>query len=414
MEPAIELGGFHFVKNAGEDGAGLHALGDEVAAGQKGGGTEVLGLEGVQFGADEVVVVELAVAGEAIQTVKFEVFIEDGETKEAAESAGAHLADVEPVHVMGDQGGDLVGVFLRAAQASEDGFGQAGADGGVAVETDAVGEPEGGGLADVVQEGAPGERGRGVAQTGEQEKGVGPDVAFRVVLGRLSDPAQGGNFGQNMNQQAGFFEEAEAVLSVALGEDAGEFVADAFGGNASNRGSLGGDGGAGVGVKGEAEASRKTDGAEKAEMVFAKAKGGVANGADEAAGEIVAAANEVEDFAGEGIEEEAVDGEVAAGGVSGGGSLEGDAIGPAAVGVGVLAAIGGDFDAIDEHDAEVGADAEGIGKEGLHLLRRGTRGDVVVGGLAVEQEVADAAADPVSGVSGRTQALHNVAGRHPL
>lgn len=168
------------------------------------------------------------------------------------------------------------------------------------------------------------------------------------------------------------------------------------------------DGGGGFGLDIEREAGGEADGAEEAEVVFGEAGGGVADGADEFVVEVVAAVDEVEDLVGAGIEEEAVDGEVAAGGVAGGVCFELDGLGMAAVGVRSIGAEGGDFDAMEEDDAEVGADGFGAGEELGEFGGAGRGGDVEVFGLAAEEEVADAAADEESGVSGGVEGVEDM------
>ena len=59
------------------------------------------------------------------------------------------------------------------------------------------------GLADVVEQRSPGERG-GCAgrELFEQQHGVGPDVAFGMELGRLLDAVHADCFGQDVREQA--------------------------------------------------------------------------------------------------------------------------------------------------------------------------------------------------------------------
>jgi len=116
-----------------------------------------------QEGADGVVGVEFAVAGLAIESVEFEVFVELGEADEAFEGGLAHLGDIFELHVIGDEGFDLVGVVVGKAKTAAEVIGHADADIDVAVEANAVasfgGRAKGGGLADIVQQDAPGKCG---------------------------------------------------------------------------------------------------------------------------------------------------------------------------------------------------------------------------------------------------------------
>ena len=183
-----------------------------------------------------------------------------------------------------------------------------------------------------------------------------------------------------------------------------------------------------AGSRWKSEAGGEADGPEHAEFVFGEAEVGVADGADDAGGEVFAAVDEVEGGGGDGlfalqdfgVEEHAVDGEVAAEDVFAGRGGELDGVGAAAVGVAAVVAEGGDFgldllavgifrgdgfaSEADEEDAEVGADGEGavaeLGEEGEDLVGGGGGGDVEVFGGDVEEEVADAAAGEESLVAG--------------
>lgn len=89
-------------------------------------------------GADRVVGVEFAVAGLAIEAVKFKVFVELGEADEALQGGLAHLGDVFKLHVVGDEGFDLLGVVVGEAEAAAKVIGHTDADIDVVVKTDAV------------------------------------------------------------------------------------------------------------------------------------------------------------------------------------------------------------------------------------------------------------------------------------
>ena len=118
------------------------------------------------------------------------------------------------------------------------------------------------------------------------------------------------------------------------------------------------------------------------------------------------AADEVEEFVGDRIEKEAVAGEIPTLGVFLGGG-EGDGIRMAAVGVNTLGAESGDFDGrgcgasllADEHDAEGHTDLLGFREQGEDLVGAGGSGDIVVGGDAAHEAVADTAAGEIGGVT---------------
>ena len=273
-------------------------------------GAEVGGGLGLELGAGEVVAGEVAMGGEGVEAVQGEVLVEARQAEEALEGGLLHLEDVAEAHVVGDEGEDLGGVVAGEAQAGEDGLGDAHAGLDVAVETDAVGlfivagdcrfgRLVGGGLADVVEQRGPGEGCAGLRrELFEHQHGVGPDVALGVELGRLGYAAQADGLGQDLGEEAEIEEQLEAAARASLGEDAGEFVADALGADLGDLGGEAADGGGGYGVDLEVEARGEADGAHHAQLVLGEAQCGVADGADDAGGEVFAAMDEVERGAG--------------------------------------------------------------------------------------------------------------------
>lgn len=170
------------------------------------------------------------------------------------------------------------------------------------------------------------------------------------------------------------------------------------------------DSGEGLRLDLEVESGSETNGAEHAKLVFGEAEGGVADGAEDLGGEVVAAVYVVEGggcgvaglFEDGGVEEHAVDGEVAAEDVFAGVGGEADGVGAAAVGVGSVVAEGGDFggDGVvvvvwftDEDYAKVGAYGEGflVGEEVEDDVGCGAGGYVEVLWFEVEEDVAYAA-----------------------
>src|SRR6185312_15324479 len=275
----------------------------------------------------------------------------------------------------------------------------------MSVEADASGAGlEGGGLADVVEEGSPGEGGRGVGgELFEQDEGVGEDVALGVELGRLLDSVEAVDFGQDLFEEAEAVEEFEGAAGAALGQHAGEFVADAFEADLMDLVGAAADGGFGAGLDFKIKAGGEADGSEHTELVFVEALGGVSDGANDVGVEIGASLDVIENLAGLRIEEHSVDGEVAAEDVFFGLFGEADGVGAATVVVGSVAAEGGDFgdDLLgvelvgDEDDAEVGSYGEGSGEELEDSVGVGGGGDVEVGGGVAEEEIADASAGEV-------------------
>jgi hypothetical protein len=171
------------------------------------------------------------------------------------------------------------------------------------------------------------------------------------------------------------------------------------------------DGDEGRGFNRVAEARGEADGAEHAEFVFGETVRRLAYGADDSGGEIGAAADEVEDFPSVMAHEEAVDGEIAALDIFFGRLGIDDLVGMAAVGIADVGAEGGDFDfdgvVADEDDAELRADIEGVGEQLQNLLRSCIGGNVVVRGLTMQKDVANAAADEESLVAVTLESFAN-------
>lgn len=157
-----------------------------------------------EFGGEKVVDIELSVAGGAVDSVEFEFFRKSGAGKETLESADAHIRGVFEGHVVGDASGDGANFIVGKAKAAENFFGHARTDTFVAKKSDAaVGIGFGGRrFSDIVEEGGEGEDGGRIFQMGEEEAGMDPDVAFRMVFGRLGAVAHGEEFGNPDSEKA--------------------------------------------------------------------------------------------------------------------------------------------------------------------------------------------------------------------
>jgi hypothetical protein len=237
---------------------------------------------------------------------------------------------------------------------------------------------------------------------------VGPDVALGVELWRLGDSAQTDDFGKDLGQEAEVEEQRKAAVRATLGEDSGELVADAFCADLGDLCGVAADGGGCDGIDLEVETGGKTDSTQHAELIFGEAKARIADGADDAGGEVIAAVDEVDgggggvagSVVGEGIEEQAIDGEVAAEDIFAGVGGEANGVGTAAIGVGAVVAEGGNFSddvlfiewLADKDDAEVRAHGEGFGEERDDLAWSGGGGDIEVHGRDAQQQIAHAAA----------------------
>ena len=352
-----------------------------------------------------VVGIEFAVTGLTIEAVEFEVFVELRKADEAFEGGSAHLGYVFELHVIGNEGFDLVGVVIGETEAAAEAIGHADADFDVAIEADAVsrfgGGAEGWRLANVVEQDAPGKSGRNFGgKPFKHEESVDPDVALRMELRGLGNSLQGGDFGENFGEQVKFVEEFKGAASGTFGKKFGEFFADAFGRDNINFVCVFADGGEGSGFDGVAEARGETHRTEHAELIFGETAGRLADGADDSGREIGATTDKIEDLAGIVAHEETVDGEVAALHVFFWRFGIDDLVGMAAVGVANVGAEGGyfDFEGIlaDEDDAELSADIEAAGEEPEHFLRRRIRCHVVVRGFTIQKDIAHATADEES------------------
>ena len=135
---------------------------------------------------------------------------------------------------------------------------------------------------------------------------------------------------------------------------------------------------------------------------------GIADAAEDARAEVRLAADEVEDLAGEGIEEKAVDREIPAPRVALG-VRERHRLRVASIAIRAVGAEGGDlkFPAVFQHDdhTKLSPDCHRARKEFLDFLGTRTRGDVDVVGLLPEKSVAHAATREKSLVAGRAQAF---------
>ena len=433
----FKLGVFRGGEHGFEVRAGTIPGGDEVAAGDEGCGAALDGLFLLVGGAGEVVQVELAVGAEAIGTMQGEVFFEVRQPEKAPEGGGLHLEHITEAHVVADEGEDLLAVFVGEAQAREKIFRDAGAGLGMAVEADAIAGPggvrrlEGRGLADIVEQHAPGEGG-GCAggKVIEQHEGVDPDVALGVELRGLLDAVHAGDFGQDLLEQPGLVEELKGAAGMAFSEHARQLGLDALAGDLSDFSGVRADGGEGLGLECKLKPGGEADGTQHAQLVLSEAKVRRAGGADDAGVEVLAAVDEVEDGGGRrvdlaggmvfqqpGVEEHAVDGEVAAKDVFARVSGEADGVGPAAIGVGAVVAEGGDFggggltrgDVLYEDDTEVGANLETAGEERDDFSRGGAGGHVEVLRLDAEEQVTDAAACEEGLVAGGSEGCGDAA-----
>ena len=233
-------------------------------------------------------------------------------------------------------------------------------------------------------------------------------------------------------QQARFVQQFEGAARMALGKHLSEFVANALAADLVNFGHKALNGREGRRIDRVFEARGKADGAQHTQLIFAKAPFGIADGTNQLALEIFAAADEVEHaVVVERVHEQAVDGEIAALYVFARIGAVGNLVRMAAIGVDAIIAEGRNFDCLvlggftgsfvrmrfcgvreigasemvdgNQHNSELCADGIGFGEDAHYLLRDGIGCDIVIGGFAAEQQVADASAHQVCLVSVRTR-----------
>ncbi len=243
-----------------------------------------------------------------------------------------------------------------------------------------------------------------------------PDVALRVVVGRLVHAAHPIDLRQHHRQQAGLRQQLEAAAGTTLGEDLHDLVADPLGRDVAERGRGGDDRRVGGRVDPESEPGREAHGAQHSQAVLGDAGAGVPDGADHAGTQVGDAADEVVHLAGQRILEERVDGEVAPAGIVARGA-EVHRARPPAVDVGVVGAEGGHLEAravLDHEDhPELHADRHGPWEQRPHGLRPRAGRHVPVERRAAEQPVADAPPRQVGLVTGGAQPPHDVSCQSP-
>ena len=138
-------------------------------------------------------------------------------------------------------------------------------------------------------------------------------------------------------------------------------------------------------------------------MSSAKRNSGSSDGANDSGFEVLAAADKIQHFILDGIEQQPVDGEVAALDIFLSALAEAYLVGMAAVAVADVTAEGGDLNRVvrvvserNQHNSELRAHGVGFGKDPHDFVGRGVGGNVVIGGFDTEQQIAHAAADQVS------------------
>ena len=277
--------------------------------------------------------------------MQFQVLIKAGQSQELLQRGLIHPLHVGETHVIVDQRQNLVGVIVGKAQASADFRSHLNAHFHVAVKTDSIrGDAERRRLADIVEQGAPGQSRRASClKFFQQEQRVHKNVALGVKLGRLLDSLHRRNFRQHLAQQAALVEQFERAPGASLGEHLGQFFAYALARDLMDLRSSRRDRTERCFVDFVVESRRESHRPQHAQFVFGKALLRIANGANDSGLEIVAAVDIIEDFVRQRIEQQAIDREIAAQHVFARIFAEADFVGMTAIGVAKIGAEGSDL-----------------------------------------------------------------------
>src|SRR5262249_26653219 len=173
-------------------------------------------------------------ARQAVQAVEFEVLLKARQANEPLQRRRTHIRDILEAQMISDQGSDLFPIVIRETQSAANLLRHAGAHFDVLVEAHALAGlsrwSESRRLADVVEKHAPGKRCRAAwRELLEHQPGMNPDVALGMKLRGLLHAFHLRHFWQDRSEQTRLLEQFETAAGGALGEDLGQFVAQALG-----------------------------------------------------------------------------------------------------------------------------------------------------------------------------------------
>ena len=246
---------------------------------------------------EELVIVQRAVASQAIHAVQFEFVVKRRSSHEAFEPRNAHVLDVLEHHVIlhhFDRGLDFL---VGEPQPSHDLLCHASAHRLVSTEANSshcIALPRRR-LAQIVEEHCENERHRDVLRKeGEHEARMDKDVALRMKVRRLLAALERRDLGQDFGHEPARVEQVEAAHSMRRGKDLHELIADAFGADFADGRCARTNRIPGRGFNFESERGSKAYTAQQAKFVFCKAIGGISNGAQGARLQILAPPHKVE------------------------------------------------------------------------------------------------------------------------
>src|SRR5579859_2966 len=115
-----------------------------------------------------------------------------------------------------------------------------------------------------------------------------------MILGRLRHSLHGRNFGQNIGQQSSLIQQFEAVARSAVSENADQFIANPLRGYPENQAMQPADGPESLRLDLIVEPRREAHGAQEAQVILAKARFGITNGAHHSVAEVGLSTDEVQ------------------------------------------------------------------------------------------------------------------------
>ncbi len=228
-------------------------------------------------------------------------------------------------------------------------------------------------------------------------------------------------FGHGGGEQSRLDQQPDTTAAIGVGQDQAQLGRDPLGADHLNLLGHLFDGLARGRIDLEAEHRGEPHGPQQPQLVFAEPGCRIADRSNNAAGQIVLPADEVDHLRSLGVVEQAVDREVAALGVVAG-RAEGDGVGMSAVGILGIAAERGHLDLAgplgpdDGHHAEGRAHGQGSppAEQLADLVGPGARRDVVILGIAAQQLIADATAGQIGLEARGPQLGHQLDGKVAL
>lgn len=392
---------------------------DQIQSGQQAGRPELLFRILSQLLLAECIMIEKAVAPEAVEAVELQVKREIRRPKEAFEAVRPHLPYIHEQHVTAYEGENRLHLLTGEAESPEDRGRDLFPALNMAVEMGPgciVGP--GDRLADIVEENCPGKTRVGLSirlgQQGDHPQRMLPDIPLGMKNRGLFDTPKRMNFWNDFNKKTAFGQEFQAAPRRAARQQPGELVANPLGADPHDHGRPLSDGRKGQGLDRKAERRRETDRPEHPQVILGKALLRIADCADDPLFNVAETTHMIDDSARLRIHEETVDRKIPPPDVLLR-SRKGDPGRTAAVIVVRFHPKGGHLvrrpPLDDEAYAKALADGDRPGKEPPDLFRPGRCDNIVVRRRLAAKEIPDAAAHPEGLMTGLPQSADNFSGR---